>query len=96
MKLTETKEGTIVEIFVKPNQPKFKIEIDEHGITVFCTKEPTKSKVNKELIKELSKIFHARIELVSGLASKQKQLLIRATESHEVERLLQNKGNKFA
>jgi len=88
MKLTETKNGTIIEVFVKPNQPKFNIKIDGDEITIFCSEEPVKGKVNKELIKELSKRLHARIEIVSGLTSKQKRLLIRNMSKNEAESLL--------
>jgi uncharacterized protein (TIGR00251 family) len=85
MKLTETKNGTVIEIFVKPNQPKFNVSIDGDEIIVFCTKEPVKGKVNKEVIKELSKFFHAEIEMVSGLTSKQKRLLIKDMSKSNVE-----------
>ena len=51
MKLIETKDGTIIEVFVKPNQPKFDIKMDGGEIVVFSTEEPVKGKVNKEIIK---------------------------------------------
>jgi len=89
MKVTETKNGTIIEVFVKPNQPKFNIKIDSDEIIVFCTEEPVKGKVNKEIIKELSKLFHTQIEIISGLTSKQKRLLIKKTNTNKVEALLQ-------
>jgi uncharacterized protein (TIGR00251 family) len=88
MKISETKNGAIIEVFVKPNQPKFNIKVDGEEIIVFCTEEPVKGKVNKELIKELSKLFHTQIEIISGLTSKQKWLLIKGIEKSEVERLL--------
>jgi len=88
MKLTETKNGTVIEVFVKPNQPKFNVKLDGDEVIVFCTEEPVKGKVNKELIKELSKFFHAEIEMVSGFTSKQKRLLIRDMSKSEVESLL--------
>ena len=89
MNITETKDGTIIEVFVKPNQPKFKIEVDGDEIKVFSTEEPVKGKVNKEIIKELSKLFHTQIEIISGLTSKQKRLLIKKTNKNKVEALLQ-------
>jgi uncharacterized protein (TIGR00251 family) len=92
MKITETKNGAIIEIFVKPNQPKFNIKIDDGEITIFCTEEPVKGKVNKELIKELSKRLHSEIEIISGLTSKQKRLLIRNMSRDEVESLLRAEG----
>jgi uncharacterized protein (TIGR00251 family) len=88
MNVKETKNGTIIEVFVKPNQPKFNVKIDGDEIIIFCTEEPFKGKVNKELVKELSKLFHAEIEIVSGLTSKQKRLLIRNLSKSEVEPLL--------
>ena len=88
MKLTETKDGTVIEVFVKPNQPKFDVKIDGDEILVLYTEEPFKGKVNKEIIKELSKRFHTKVELISGSTSRQKQLLIRDKEKHEVEQLL--------
>ena len=58
MSITETKDGVILTIFVKPNSPKFKIELDGDEIVVYSTEEPVKGKVNKEIIKELTKLFH--------------------------------------
>src|SRR5450756_1885550 len=75
MNIKETKDGTIITVFVKPNSARFQVEVDGDEIVIHCTQEPVKGKVNKELIKELSKLFHAKVELVSGLTSKQKQLL---------------------
>lgn len=88
MRLTETKNGTVIEVFVKPNQPKFNVKIDSDEIIVFCTEEPVKGKVNKEVVRELSRFFHAEIEMVSGLTSKQKRLLIKNMSKSNVESLL--------
>jgi len=73
---------------VKPNQPKFNVKMDGDEIIVFCTEEPVKGKVNKELINKLSKLFHAEVEIVSGLTSKQKRLLIKSLGKNEVEPFL--------
>jgi uncharacterized protein (TIGR00251 family) len=91
MKISETKEGTVIEVFVKPNSAKFDLMIDGDEILVFCMEEPVKGRVNKELIKELSRLFHSKVEIVSGFASKQKRLLIKGTGKSEVERLLRVK-----
>jgi uncharacterized protein len=92
MKLTESKDGTIVEVFVKPNQPKFKLTIDGDEVIVSSTEEPVKGKVNKEILKELTRRFHAKVQLVSGSTSKQKQILIRGVEGNRVEQILRNKN----
>ena len=88
MNIKETKDGTIITVYVKPNSTMFQVEVNGDEIVIHCTQEPVKGKVNKELIKELSKLFHAKVELVSGLTSKQKQLLICGIEKAKVEQLL--------
>jgi uncharacterized protein len=89
MNLTETKDGVVIEVFVKPNSPKFEVAVEGNEIIVRCTQEPTKGKVNKELVKALSKLLHANVELVSGATSRQKRLLVRGTKKDAVELLLQ-------
>jgi uncharacterized protein len=88
MKINETKDGAIIEVFVKPNQPKFRIAIDGDEIVVFSTEEPVKGRVNKEIIKELARLLHAKVELISGSTSRQKQLLIKDVKKIQIEQLL--------
>jgi len=88
MNLKETKNGVVIEVFVKPNQPKFTVKLDGDELIVSCTEEPVKGKVNKELIKELSKFFHAEVEMVSGFTSKQKSFLIKNMGKSDAETLL--------
>jgi hypothetical protein len=92
MKLTETKDGTIIEIYVKPNSQKFEVILEGDELIVRCTEEPVKGKVNKELLKALSKFFHANVELVSGATSRQKRLLVRGVKEAQLECLLEPKG----
>lgn len=92
MKLTGSKNGTIIEVFVKPNSRHFEVIVEGDEIVVRCTEEPVKGKVNKELIKELSKLFPCKVELVSGSTSREKKLLLRGIERNEVERLLHKDG----
>jgi len=88
MKLTETKNGTVIEVFVKPKSAKFEVSLEGDEVIVRCTEEPVKGKVNKELLKALSKFFHTNVELVSGATSRQKRLLLKDIEKNEVERIL--------
>jgi uncharacterized protein (TIGR00251 family) len=88
MKIQKIKQGVILEVYVKPRSKYFKIMADGDEIVVFCREEPVKGKVNKELIKELSRLFHKKVELVSGFTSKQKKLLIKDVEKNEVEHII--------
>ena len=88
MSTTETKDGVIITIYIKPNSSKFSVERDGDEIVVHCTEEPVKGKVNKELIKEFSKLLHAKVELASGATSRQKQLIAQGLTRMEVEKLL--------
>jgi uncharacterized protein len=88
MSITDAKDGVILKIFVKPNSPKFSVEFDAEEIVIHATEEPVKGKVNKEIIKELTKLFHAEVELVFGATSKEKKLLIKGINRKEIERLL--------
>ena len=90
MKLVEAKEGIIISVFVKPKQTKFSIAIDGDDILICSTEEPVKGKVNKEILKVLSKLFKSEVEIISGSTSRQKQILIKNVEKNEVECLLRN------
>jgi len=91
MRINEVKDGVILEVNVKPNSKEFKIVVEGDEIVVFCVEAPVKGKVNKELIKEFSRLFHNKVELVSGFTSRQKKLLIRGFGKSEAERILLRK-----
>jgi uncharacterized protein (TIGR00251 family) len=91
MKVHETRNGLILEISVKPNSQEFRITVEGDDIVVYCTEEPARGKVNRELIKQLSRVFHWKVELVSGFTSKQKRLLLRGARKSEIEKLLTSK-----
>jgi len=88
MKIRDAKQGVILEVHVNPRSREFRIEADGDEIVVFCREEPVKGKVNKELIKELSRLFNKEVKLVSGFTSKQKRLLIKDAEKNEVTQVL--------
>ena len=88
MHINETKEGTILQVWVKPSSRTFKVVVNEDDVTVQCTEDPEKGKANRELINQLSKLFHKEVAIVSGASSKQKLVLIKGTSKSEVERLL--------
>jgi uncharacterized protein (TIGR00251 family) len=93
MSINENKDGVTITIFVKPNSPKFKVEEDGGEIVVYSTEEPVKGKVNKEIIKEFTKLLHAKVELASGFTSKEKHLSVKGMGKQQAEQLLQLKPN---
>ena len=88
MNLVETEDGTIVEIYVRLNQPRFKVTLNGEEIVISSTEEPVKGRVNKEIIKELTRIFHSKVELVSGSTSREKKLIVKDLRKTEAERIL--------
>jgi uncharacterized protein (TIGR00251 family) len=95
MKITETKEGTVIEIFVKLKSKDFRIAVEADEIVAYCTEQPIQGKVNKELVKEMSRILNRRVSLVSGFASKQKRLLVKGISRDGVETILSLSASKF-
>ena len=91
MKIQKTNQGVILEVYVKPRSKEFKIVTEGEEIIVFCREEPVRGKVNEELIKQLSRIFHKNVKLVSGFTSKQKKILVKDAEKTEIERVLLRK-----
>jgi hypothetical protein len=88
MKLLKTDRGVVLNVYVKPDSREFKIEIEDDELVVHCREAPVKGKVNKELVKELSRLFKRRVEIVSGFTSRQKKILIRDIGLDEVDNVI--------
>jgi uncharacterized protein (TIGR00251 family) len=88
MNLRKTAQGIVLAVYVKPNSKNFQIKIEEEELMVFCRETPVKGRVNRELIKELSRIFKRRVEIISGFSSRQKKILVRDIEAKEVKQIL--------
>lgn len=93
MKLQETVQGVILDVHVKPSSKEFRLELDEDELVVSCREAPVKGKVNKELLKQFSRLFGRKVELVSGFTSRQKKILISNIEAEEVNRILISASN---
>ncbi len=91
MKMNESKDSLIVDVFVKTNCAKFGLIVEE-DLVVCSTEEPTKGKVNKEIMKELTRLFGRRVQIISGLTSKQKKILIENYRKNDFETFLSSYG----
>ena len=88
MKLQETAEGVVLDVHVKPKSKKFRVEVDGDEVVVSCREAPVKGKANRELLKQLSRLFGRKVELVSGFTSRQKRFLVSGIGAEEVNRIL--------
>lgn len=88
MKVQETVQGVVLDVFVRPKSKKFRLEIDGEEFTVSCREAPVKGKINRELLKQLSRLFGRNVELISGFTSRQKRFLISDIGVEEVNRIL--------
>jgi uncharacterized protein (TIGR00251 family) len=93
MKLQETAQGVVLDVYVKPKSENFRVELDVDELVVSCREAPVKGKVNRELVKKLSRFFDRRVEIVLGFSSRKKKLLIRDIEAEEVNRILASASN---
>ena len=88
MELLKTDQGVVLNVYVKPDSREFKINIEDEGLVVHCRESPVKGKVNRELTKELSRIFKRKVDITSGFTSKQKKVLIKDSSLEEVKYVL--------
>ena len=93
MKLLKTAKGVVLDVYVKPKSKEFRVELDVDELVVSCREAPVKRKVNRELVKKLSRLFNRRVEIASGFSSRKKKLLIRDIEAEEVNRILASASN---
>ncbi|HUU77695.1 MAG TPA: DUF167 domain-containing protein [candidate division Zixibacteria bacterium] len=96
--ITQTSNGIIVKLTVKPNSKKQDFIIDQGFLFVSVKSPPDKGKANKELIKYLSEIFNissSNFELISGQTSRDKKLLVTGIEYTELkEKIVDYKSKK--
>jgi uncharacterized protein (TIGR00251 family) len=88
LKAVETRDGVLLDVHVKPRSGIFKAVVEGDDFVVYSSEEPRGGRVNRELVKELSRLFHKKVELVSGFASKDKRFLVRDAVKSEIEQVL--------
>jgi uncharacterized protein (TIGR00251 family) len=86
--LLKVAEGVVMEVYIKPNSKKFGLEFEGDEVVVLCREAPVKGRVNRELVKELSRLFNKKVELVLGFRSRHKKILISNIETDEVNKIL--------
>lgn len=94
MKLQQTTQGIVFDVYVKPNAKEFRLQLDEDMLVVLCREAPVKGKVNKELLKQFSRLFGRKVELVSGFTSRQKKFLVADIAVDDVKQVLVCASNR--
>jgi hypothetical protein len=92
--IRKIKEGIILDVEIKPRSNSFRLLIDHDRIIISCSEEPVKGKVNKELIKELSRLLKKEVSIISGFSRKHKRLLVRDCEERELRHLIKSSNNR--
>ena len=72
----ETPDGLLVKTHIRPSSHKFDIKITDTSIVISTRSIARDNKANMEILKELKRLVKRNVSLVSGVASKEKVLLI--------------------
>jgi len=83
----KTLEGMVIEARVKTGCNSFSIRKVKEKFLIEVSAPPVEGKANKEIIKELKKLFKSDVEIVKGLKSKDKIILIRVNKE-EIENII--------
>ena len=88
MLFRSTGDGVQIDIRVKPNSKEFGVHLESGEMIVFCKAAPENGKANRELIKELSKLFRCEVRIVSGLTSRHKTIQLSAVDVEKLRKVL--------
>jgi uncharacterized protein (TIGR00251 family) len=83
--IRETADGVLMEVRVRPNARRFALSRKDGQLVLEVTSPPQEGKANMEIVKGLRRLFGKDVEIVSGLKSKSKMILVRNTDKEEIE-----------
>jgi uncharacterized protein (TIGR00251 family) len=86
MPLSPKNNGTIFDAKIKPNSRRFEIKANDE-IAILCEEPPVEGRVNRELVKNLHRLFKCEVEIVSGAKSRKKRIFVNRSVD-EVRRVL--------
>lgn len=90
--LAQTKRGVLIKVRVKPNSKRFALTRKDDQIILEVTSPPREGKANTEIIKGLRRLFGKEVEIVGGLRSREKVILVIGADRGEIERLVLSPG----
>ena len=81
-------KGVIIEVRVRTNSAGFSLLERDDSLIIEVTSPPQEGKANAEIIKKLKKLTGHDVEIVKGMKSKNKLILIRGATKEEIEKLI--------
>lgn len=85
-----TEQDAYIDITVKLNNSRFRIESKNGSITVFVTERPQANKVNIEIIKNFEKMLGTRAIIAKGARQRKKTIKIEGmTEKSVIDKINQ-------
>jgi uncharacterized protein (TIGR00251 family) len=85
--IKQTENGVIIGARIKPNSKRFALTRKNGRIIIEVISPPHEGKANVEVVKELKRMFKREVEIMKGLRSKDKVILVRGAEMSEIETL---------
>ena len=85
--IEEVKEGIILNVKVNPGVSNFElkgINSWRGNLRISVSSEAEKGKANEELLEELEETLSHKVEIVAGVKSREKKLLVRGATKTEV------------
>ena len=83
-----SEQDAYIDITVKLNNSRFKIEPKDENLMVFVTERPQDNKVNQEIIKNFEKLLGRNVKIVKGAKSRRKTLRIEGITEQEARQKL--------
>lgn len=80
-------DNLIIEVTVKPNSPKFKVEKGDR-IIIHCKSKPEDNKANIEIKKELERLLKTEVNIIKGLKSKKKTILVHGMDDDKFNEMV--------
>ncbi len=82
------KQCAYINVTIKLNSSRFKIESKDENITVFVTEKPKDNKVNIEIIKNLERLLRKNVKITKGAKSKKKTIKIEGITEEVARQML--------
>jgi|Deesub1362B_J571_1020462.scaffolds.fasta_scaffold00231_14 hypothetical protein len=94
--LKQTDKGVLITLEVTPNSKQTEIPAGYNewrkSVVVRVKSPPSRGKANSEIVKVMEKLFGRKVEIVKGVTSSHKQVIVYSTTIDEVLEKLEEAG----